>query len=65
MADADVPCTALQVDLSFKASFEIAKPTPRYASLLACLPEVYVAPEAAVAPLVNFLSQVRADTLSA
>jgi uncharacterized protein (TIGR01615 family) len=43
------------VDTLFKASFTVAKPTPRYASLLACLPEVYVAPENSLAPLVNFL----------
>lgn len=43
------------VDLTFKEQFKIAKPTPRYAALLECLPDLYVAPEASVAPLVNFM----------
>ncbi len=43
------------VDLSFKEQFRIAKPTPRYQALLDCVPATYVAPEASVAPLVNFL----------
>mmetsp|Transcript_27473 Transcript_27473/g.69875 ORF Transcript_27473/g.69875 Transcript_27473/m.69875 type:complete len:390 (-) Transcript_27473:630-1799(-) len=51
------PSQKYVVDLSFKEQFSIAKPTQRYGQLLDCLPEVYVAPEASVAPLVNFLCQ--------
>lgn len=43
------------VDLSFKEQFRIAKPTQRYGLLLDCVPDTYVAPEASVAPLVNFM----------
>lgn len=45
------------MDLTFKEQFQVAKPTDRYKQLLDCLPDVYVAPEAAVTPLVNFLCQ--------
>ncbi len=53
------------VDLSFKEQFRIAKPTPRYQRLLECLPEHFVAPEASVAPLVNFMCHEMAQAFSA
>lgn len=48
----------LIVDLNFKEQFSIAKSTAYYSQLHECLPEVYVAPEATITPLVNFLCQV-------
>lgn len=44
------------VDPSFAEQFLIAKPTERYAALLACLPEVLVMPEDRISALVTFLS---------
>ena len=43
------------VDPVFKDQFEIAKPTPRYAALLASLPDDFVGPMEHVIPLVSFL----------
>jgi len=43
------------VDASFREQFEIAKPTTRYTALLNVVPDVLVAPEDHVSPLVNFL----------
>ena len=43
------------VDPIFKEQFEIAKPTARYAALLASLPDVFVGPLEHVIPLVSFL----------
>lgn len=43
------------VDPSFADQFQIAKPTLRYESILACLPSVLVIPEDRIPPLVTFL----------
>lgn len=43
------------VDPHFAEQFEIAKPTDRYSSLLACLPAILVIPEEHIQPLVTFL----------
>ena len=43
------------VDPVFREQFVIAKPTPRYASLLSSLPDVFIGPFENLTPLVLFL----------
>lgn len=53
------------VDPLFKEQFEIAKPSQRYATLLAALPDVFVGPEENIIPLVSFLSAELAASFKA
>lgn len=56
---------AIVVDPSFAEQFIIAKPTPRYESILGCLPSVLVLPEAHLPPLVTFLCAELASAFKA
>lgn len=47
--------TTFIVDPAFSEQFLIAKPTERYTTILACIPEVLVLPEERIPPLVTFL----------